>query len=61
MNIQNIIVDLWQKKSLEKALRYLESKNFPLQWMDVVAQDEFSHDVIVPFPEEQRFLVLGVT
>lgn len=48
-------------KSLEKALRYLKTKRFPLHLMEVIAQDEFSHDVIIPFLGEQSFLALGVT
>jgi hypothetical protein len=58
---ENLIADLNAQKSLEKALRYLESNGFPLQQMEVIAQDEFSHDVVVPFPGLQNFLALGVT
>ena len=48
--------------NLEKILRFLEEKQFALAQMDVVAQDEFSHDVIIPFHgSEGMFLVFGVT
>lgn len=57
----HIIPELNEMKSLEKALRYLESKDFPLKLMEVIAQDEFSHDVVIPFPGSQSFLALGVT
>lgn len=58
---ETLIAELREIKSLEKALRYLESMNFPLRHMEVIAQDEFSHDVVIPFPESQQFLALGVT
>lgn len=47
--------------TLERALRALEAAGFPLHRMEVVAQDEFSHDVLVPFPEGEEFMALGVT
>ena len=57
----NLANEMLQMKSLDKALRYLETKGFQLRLMDVIAQDEFSHDVILPFPESHRFLAIGVT
>jgi len=56
-----IITEIRTLKNLDRALRLLEKKNFPLHQMDVVAQDEFSHDVIVPFPSPPDVLVLSVT
>lgn len=47
--------------TLERALRVLEAEGFPLNRMEVVAQDEFSHDVLVPFPEGTQWIALGVT
>ena len=58
---EDLVSELNAQKSLEKALRYLESKGFPLQQMEVIAQDEFSHDVVVPFPGLHNFIALGVT
>ncbi|MBX3072762.1 hypothetical protein KF707_02585 [Candidatus Obscuribacterales bacterium] len=52
---------LGQCVNLDKAFRFLESENFPLAQMDVIAQDEFSHDVCVPFPDNQAFIVIGAT
>lgn len=57
----DITSELMQVKSLEKALRLLGSKSFPLQLMEVIAQDEFSHDVVIPFPGLRSFIALGVT
>lgn len=56
-----LVKELLAKGTLDKAIRFLENKRFPLSMMDVVAQDEFSHDVIVPFIGLQEYLVLGVT
>ena len=56
-----IVQELRGIKSLEKAIRYLETKAFPLNLMEVIAQDEFNHDVVVPFPGEQAYLALAVT
>ena len=58
---EQLINDISAISNLEKAFRYLKQKSFPMQLMDLVAQDEFSHDVILPFPDETKFLVLGVT
>ncbi|MFN8657339.1 MAG: hypothetical protein U0105_13440 [Candidatus Obscuribacterales bacterium] len=56
-----LLESLRELNTLERALRVLESQGFPLNRMDVVAQDEFSHDVLVPFPEGARCIALGVT
>ena len=58
----NIKTELLNLKNLEKALRFLEAQQFPLDRMEVIAQDEFSHDVVVPYPENSpNFLAIGVT
>lgn len=56
-----IVSQLQNIKCLDKALRYLETKDFSLAQMELVAQDEFSLDIILPIPKEQTFLTLGVT
>lgn len=56
-----VIAEIRTLKNLDKALRYLEKEQFPLHQMDVVAQDEFSHDVLVPFATPPHILVLSVT
>ena len=58
---EQLIHDISAITNLEKAFRFLQQKNFPLQLMDLVAQDEFSHDVILPLPDSTKFLVIGVT
>ncbi len=56
-----IVAQLQNIKCLDKALRYLETKAFSLAQMDLVAQDEFSLDIVLPIPGQQAFLALGVT
>jgi hypothetical protein len=57
INQPKLIADLQTLRNLDRALRYLEREQFP----DVVAQDEFSHDILVPFAAPPHVLVLGVT
>ena len=57
----NLAKGLGQCVNLDKAFRYLESEKFLLAQMDVIAQDEFSHDVCVPFPDGQTYIVIGAT
>lgn len=53
---------LSQCTNLDRALRYLASNPmFALSRMDVVAQDEFTHDVLIPFAEGPKYLILGST
>jgi hypothetical protein len=56
-----LIAELQALKNLDRALRHLEKEKFPLHQMDVVAQDEFSHDVLLPFVNPPDVLVLSVT
>jgi len=56
-----LVADIESLKNLDRAMRYLEREDFLLREMDVVAQDEFSHDVVVPFTIRPHVLVLSVT
>ncbi len=48
--------------NLDRAIQYLVSNEmFALSRMDVVAQDEFTHDVLVPFAQSEEYLVFGST
>ncbi|MBS1952608.1 MAG: hypothetical protein JST89_00335 [Cyanobacteria bacterium SZAS-4] len=48
--------------NLDRAIQYLaKNEMFSLSKMDVIAQDEFTHDVLVPFTERADYLVLGST
>ncbi len=48
--------------NLDRAIQFLASNEmFSLSKMDVIAQDEFTHDVLVPFANSTQYLVLGCT
>jgi hypothetical protein len=46
--------------SLEKVLAWLPGAGVGLDRVDLVTQDEYSHDFLVPLPDG-RFLVFGMT
>jgi hypothetical protein len=45
--------------SLEKILAWMQAKQLPLAQLDLVAQDEFCHDLFVPW--QDRWLIFGLT
>ncbi len=47
--------------NLDRAFRFLTKVGFSIGDMDIVAQDEFTLDVVMPFNNDLRVLVLGVT
>ncbi len=47
--------------NLEEVIRFLAPAGFPLAKMDSVAHDEFTLDLVVPFPAGPRHLVIGIT
>jgi hypothetical protein len=47
--------------NLDRAFRHLASVGFILAEMEIVAQDEFTLDVLLPFTGQDKFLILGVT
>ena len=48
-------------KSLENVLRWMQQRGLSLATIDVVTQDEFSHDVLVPLEGGKLHLAFGVT
>ena len=52
--------ELGSVTSLEKLLGWLQQKGIPLHRIELVAQDEFSHDLTIPLPDGQ-WLAFGVT
>lgn len=52
---------LHQCGNLDRAFRFLSKVGFAISEIDIVAQDEFTLDVILPFQNDLRVLVLGVT
>jgi cobalamin biosynthesis Mg chelatase CobN len=47
--------------SLENILGWMKGRGLPLDTLDLVTQDEYSHDVLIPLGPGRRFLVLGIT
>ncbi len=48
--------------NLDRAIQYVLSSDFFLpSQMDVIAQDEFTHDVFIPFAKGEKCLVLFAT
>ena len=45
--------------SLLKILDWMHAKQLPLDQLDMVAQDEFCHDLYVPW--QDRWLIFGLT
>ncbi len=46
--------------SLEGVLGWMARRGLPLGSLDLVAQDEFCHDLLVPLPDG-RWLAFGMT
>ncbi len=47
--------------SLEHVLNWLTGDGYPLGQLDMVTQDEFCHDLLIPLPETVNVLVFGMT
>jgi hypothetical protein len=51
--------DLTSLTSVEKILAWMKANQLPLDRLDMVAQDEFCHDLFVPW--QGRWLIFGLT
>jgi hypothetical protein len=47
--------------TLENVLAWMRRRGLPLGRMDVVTQDEFSHDVLIPLGNGGQHIVFGIT
>ncbi len=45
--------------SLEKILAWMQANDLPLDQLDLIAQDEFCHDLFVPW--QGGWLIFGLT
>lgn len=45
--------------SLEKILAWMQANDLPMTQLDLIAQDEFCHDLLIPYREQ--WLVFGLT
>ncbi len=47
-------------RTLEHVLQWMKQEALPLADVEIIAQDEYSLDFVLPLPDE-RFLVWGIT
>ena len=47
--------------TLESVLHWMERRGIPLDKIDIVFQDEYSHDFTIPLERDGRYLVFGIT
>jgi hypothetical protein len=47
--------------TLENVLDWMKRRALPLGSLDVIFQDEYSHDVLIPLGPDGRCLVFGIT
>ncbi len=47
--------------TLEHVLSWLAADQYPLALLDMVTQDEYCHDLLLPLPGTDEWLVLGMT
>ena len=45
--------------SLEQILDWMQTQQIPLDQLDLIAQDEFCHELLVPW--QGRWLIFGLT
>ena len=45
--------------SVEKVLAWMKDENVPMRELDMIAQDEFTHDLLVPW--QGRWLAFALT
>jgi hypothetical protein len=47
--------------TLESVLRWMERRGIGLDKIEIIFQDEFSHDFLIPHDTEGRWLAFGIT
>jgi hypothetical protein len=47
--------------TLENVLNWMKGRGLSLATLDLVTQDEFTHDVLIPLDDRGRWLVFGIT
>ncbi len=56
----NLASALAEFTSLEQVLSWMQAAGLPLANIDVLAQDEYSHELLVPL-QDSRWLAFGMT
>lgn len=52
-------IDFAELTSLEKILAWMQANDLPMTQLDLLAQDEFCHDLLIPWCD--GWLVFGLT
>ncbi len=47
--------------TLESVLRWMERRGIPLEKIEIIFQDEYSHDFLIPLDGDGQHLVFGIT
>lgn len=47
--------------TLEHVLKWLTLEDYPLGSLEMTTQDEYCHDLFLPLPDGQNWLVFGIT
>ena len=55
----DVPAELAELTSLEKILNWMQANQLPLDRLDLLAQDEFCHDLFIPW--QDRWLIFGLT
>jgi len=53
--------DIAHFNTLENVMAWMRRHDLPLGSIDLVTQDEFTHDFLVPLGNTDRYLVFGIT
>ncbi len=48
-------------RTLEHVLAWMKQRGLPLESLDLIAQDEFCHELLIPLSAAGPYLVLGLT
>ncbi len=56
-----VLTGLSSCANLDQAFRFLESVGFGVAQMDLLSQDEFTLDLVFPFNDHNRYLVLSAS
>jgi len=56
-----LLDDLRRLASIRDVLTWMQRRGLPLESLDVVTQDEFTHDVLVPLGPSGDWAAFGVT
>ncbi len=54
-----MVTDFSFLTSVERILAWMKENDLPMQELDLIAQDEFCHDMLVPWREQ--WIVFGLT